>query len=176
MKVVVAGGNGWLGRALCSSLAGDGHQVVVLSRQARPKLAARQWDGRTLGPWADEIDGADAVVNLAGESIAGGRWNPARRQVLIESRTQPTHALVAAIDRASRRPAVLVNQSAVGYYGDRGDATVTEADPPGGDFLARLVVDWEAAAKPAEALGVRVALIRTGVVMGPRGGALAQMA
>ncbi len=176
MKVIVAGGSGWLGRALSSSLASDGHQVIVLSRQIRPGAATRRWDGRILGPWADEIDGANAIVNLSGESIGARRWGPPRKRVLLESRTQPTHALVAAIERAAHCPAVLVNQSAVGYYGDRGDEAISEADPPGADFLAQLVVQWETEARAAEALGVRVVLTRTGVVIGPGGGALAQMA
>jgi uncharacterized protein (TIGR01777 family) len=132
-----------------------------------------QWDGRTLGPWADEVDGADAVINLAGEPVAPKRWTDARKQVLRASRLDPTRALVAAIERAGKRPSVLANASAVGYYGDRGDASLRETDPPGGDFLARLVVDWEAAARQA---ATRVALLRMGVVLGPGGGALPQLA
>lgn len=188
MKIVVAGGSGWLGRALCTSLAADGHEVVVLSRRAlddeergahaSPRLAAatRRWDGRTLGPWADEIDGAHAVINLAGESIAEKRWTPGRKRVLLASRIEPTRALVAAIEHAARRPAVLVNMSAVGYYGHRGGELLTEEEPPGTDFLAALVVDWEEAARQAEGLGVRVVLARTGVVLGKGGGALPRLA
>jgi uncharacterized protein (TIGR01777 family) len=113
------------------------------------------------------------VINLAGESIAPKRWTVERKRVLRASRIDPTRALVAAISRSAQPPTVLANASAVGYYGDRGDAIANEADPPGGDFLARLVIDWEAAAQEA---ATRVALFRMGVVLGPRGGALSQLA
>lgn len=177
VKVVIAGGSGWLGSALCRSFATDRHEAVVLSRSRRspagaPGSRSIAWDGRTLGDWADEIDGADAIVNFAGESIAQGRWNAERKRSLRASRVEPTAVLVQAIERARRRPAVLANASAVGYYGDRGDETVTERDPPGSDFLARLVIDWEAAAQRAADLGVRVVLLRQGVVLGSGGGAL----
>jgi len=134
------------------------------------------WDGRFLGKWADEIDGADAVVNLAGESIANGRWNEARKRDIRTSRVDPTAALVAAIERANQRPPVLINASAVGYYGDRGDDILTETEPEGNDFLASLVVDWERAAMEALRLGVRVCVIRQGLVFGPGGGALQPLA
>jgi uncharacterized protein (TIGR01777 family) len=132
-----------------------------------------QWDGSSIGPWADEVDGADAVINLAGEPVAPKRWSAARKGVLRASRIEPTRALVQAIARAGNRPAVLANASAVGYYGDRGDDILTEGDSAGADFLARLVVDWEAAARQAP---IRVALLRLGIVLGPGGGALTQLA
>ncbi len=127
----------------------------------------------SLGPWTAEVDGADAVVNLAGDSIAAQRWTPARKQVLRSSRIDLTRLLVTAITNAERRPAVLVNASAVGYYGDRGDAPLNEADPPGEGFLARLVVDWERAAREAPTRSVQ---LRFGVVVGPRSEAVARMA
>lgn len=182
MKVVVAGGSGWLGSALCRSLTADGHNVVVLSRHPPERLGAGTacrwvlWDGRSLGPWAAEIEGADAVVNFCGESIADKRWNVARKEVLRQSRIGPTGVLVAAMEASGRCPAVLVQQSAVGYYGHRRDDPITEEEPPGDDFLARLVIDWEAAALQAERLGVRVVLMRTGIVLGPGGGALERLA
>jgi uncharacterized protein (TIGR01777 family) len=131
------------------------------------------WDGRSVGPWAREVDGADAVINLAGEPVAPNLWTNARKRVLRASRIDPTRALVAAIGRSAQRPAVLANASAVGYYGDRGETSLSEEDTPGDDFLARLVVDWEAAAREA---ATRVALLRMGVVLGPRGGALPRLA
>jgi uncharacterized protein (TIGR01777 family) len=134
------------------------------------------WDGRSIGEWAAELEDADAVINLSGQSIMSGRWNEERKRALLTSRTEPTAAIVGALKRARRRPRVLVNASAVGYYGDRGDEPVTESDPPGGDFLARLVVEWEQVAERASELGVRVCLMRIGIVLGPGGGALAQLA
>jgi uncharacterized protein (TIGR01777 family) len=176
VKIVVAGGTGWLGSALCPALASDGHEVVILTRSPRaPTRGTRYvaWDGRTLAGWSAEVDGAGAVVNLAGEPIAPKRWTPARKAVLRASRIDATRALVQAIEQAVVPPTVLANVSGVGYYGDRGDATITELDPAGDDFLAQLVVEWEAAAQTHAA---RVALMRTGVVLGPGGGALEPLA
>lgn len=134
------------------------------------------WDGKSLGSWVGELDGADAVVNLCGESIGAGRWTKARKARLVSSRVDSTSILVQALAEAGSRPRMLVNASAVGYYGDRGGEPLTEAEGPGLDFLAQLVVKWEAAARAAEPLGVRVALMRNAVVLGPDGGALRQLA
>jgi hypothetical protein len=175
VKVVVAGGAGWLGSALCRSLAADGHDVVVLSRSpsgSRPGLRIVAWDGRTQGDWSAEIAGADAVVNFAGAPIAPHRWTPSRKELLTASRVEPTAALVAAIDRARPQPAVLVNTSAIGFYGDCGDEIVAEDEPPGHDFLAQLAARWEAEALRARSSNVRVVLPRVGVVFGRGGGAL----
>src|SRR5579871_979797 len=175
VKIVLAGGSGWLGSALTRALLADGHDAVVLSRSARhatPPGAGRSvvWDGRTLGSWAEAIDGSDAVVNFAGASVAGGRWTERRKARILMSRIEPTMALVHAIERAERRPAVLVSTSAVGYYGSqRGSEPVSETEPPGHDFLAQVTSQWEAAAKPAAALGVRVVVPRVGVVLGRKG-------
>jgi uncharacterized protein len=176
VKIIVAGGTGWVGSALAPALVRDGHDIVVLTRSPRPPANGpryAQWDGRSLGSWVDEVDGADAVINLAGAPVAPKRWTPARKQVLRASRIEPTHVLAQAIERATNRPRVLANASAVGYYGDRGDDVLTEEEPPGEDFLARLVVDWEAAARKAP---TRVASLRIGIVLGPGGGALRQLA
>jgi uncharacterized protein len=180
MKVVVAGGSGFLGRALVGRLSAGGHEVVVLSRTARDAAAgharAVAWrpDG-TAGAWAGVIDGADAVVNLAGESVADGRWTTRRKQALEQSRVSSTRSLVAAMAGASRRPPLLISGSAVGYYGDAGDRVITESDSPGHDFLADLCVTWEAEARKSETLGCRVALIRTGIVLARDGGALKKL-
>jgi len=173
MKVVVAGGAGFLGSAFSRSLVADGHDVVVFSRSvtsrgpAQPRFVA--WNGRALDDWTTEIDGADAVVNFSGEAVASTRWTEQRKHLLRASRIEPTAALVAAMRAAEHRPEVLVNISGVGYYGDCGERPVTEESPPGSDFLAHLVVDWEAAALPATDLGIRVVLPRIGVVLGSEG-------
>ena len=176
MKIVVAGGTGWIGSALGSALVADGHQLVILTRTVRaaaPGMRYVAWDGRTLGPWAGEIDGADAVINLAGESLAASRWTPRRKQVLRASRIEPTRALVAAIAQAKAPPGMLANASAVGYYGDRGDTPLSETEPPGKDFLAKLVVDWEA--ETHESI-TRAIQLRFGVVVGPGSEAVVRMA
>ncbi|HEX9444500.1 MAG TPA: TIGR01777 family oxidoreductase [Candidatus Binatia bacterium] len=184
MKLVVAGGTGFIGTALLNSLAQQGHALVVLTRRASPAgLPAGTtpivWQPGSPGTWEnvlpEALSGADGVINLAGEPIAGKRWTGAQKQKLRASRVDPTRALVDAIGRSRSKPGFLLNASAVGYYGPRGDETVTEADGPGGDFLARLCREWEDEAKKAEAHGLRVVRLRTGVVLGRDGGALAKM-
>lgn len=178
MKIVLAGATGFLGRPLTAALAADGHELVGLTRKPRARAGVREvaWlpDG-TAGPWAVEVDGADVVVNLAGESIAEGRWTDERKRALRDSRLRSTGSLVAAIDRAARRPALLLSSSAVGYYGPRGDERVDETTPPGDDFLAHLSVEWERAGLAAAGHGTRVVLLRTGLVLESDGGALAAM-
>ncbi|MGD2115570.1 MAG: TIGR01777 family oxidoreductase, partial [Acidobacteriota bacterium] len=127
--------------------------------------------------WGAELEGARAVVNLAGESVAGGRWTASRKRRIRESRLASTRAVCRAIERASERPEVLLQGSAVGFYGPReGDGRLTEDSGPGDDFLARVTIDWEAASRPVEEIGVRRCLLRTGVVLSTAGGALPQMA
>lgn len=187
MKIVVAGGSGFLGRALTTRLAADGHDVVTLSRRSggpadRTRRVVWQPDG-TAPPveagrptsWASEIDGADAVVNLAGEGIADKRWTAERKRALATSRSHSTRSLVAAIRAASMRPAVFIQASGVGYYGTAGDEMLDEASPPGSDFLAGLCVSWEAEARAVEALGCRLAIVRNGIVLSKGGGALKKM-
>jgi uncharacterized protein len=177
MRIVIAGGTGFLGRALTADLRADGHDVVVLTRQSGPLppgLASWTPDG-TAGPWARVLDDADAVVNLAGAALDEKRWTTSRKRVLVESRILATRSLAAAIIGAIRRPAVFLSSSAVGYYGARGDEPITESDTAGSDFLARLVVQWEGEAKKAGSIGTRVVLLRSGIVLAPDGGALARM-
>jgi uncharacterized protein (TIGR01777 family) len=181
MRIVIAGGSGFLGGTLSRTLAEEGHDVTVLSRHtqaadaAHPRLRRTTWNPNGhVGPWADTINGANVVVNLAGESIASKRWSAAHKQKLRDSRLMATHSLTAAIRQAARTPGMFVSGSAVGYYGDRGDETLTETSPPGNDFLARLAQDWEAAANEIANL-TRVALIRTGIVLDRREGALAKL-
>ena len=181
MHIVIAGGSGFLGSALTRALATSAHDVTILSRQITPAASPQPhvsyvpWtpDG-TSGAWAHSINGADAVINLAGESIAAKRWSAQQKRTLRDSRLLATRSLTAAIRQAARPPAAFISGSAVGYYGDRGDETITEASAPGTDFLAGLSQDWEAAANDVAQL-TRVALIRTGIVLDRRGGALPRM-
>ncbi len=188
MKVVITGGTGFIGRALTASLLKDGHEVVILTRSSSPRVPsgaraatwpaggssvemAPGWEGALDGA----LDGAKAVVNLAGESIAAGRWTPEQKERIRRSRVEGTRALVEALSRAGRKPDVLISGSAVGYYGPRGDEDLTEAGGPGRDFLSQVCQAWEAEARRAEDLGMRVVLIRTGLVLGRQGGALPKM-
>lgn len=180
MRIIVAGGSGFLGTALMAHFAQQ-HHVTILTRRsaplgpASPGLTYATWspNGHS-GPWATAIDGADALVNLAGESIAANRWSSAQKQKILESRLLATQSLAAAIRQAARAPPVLVNASAIGYYGDRGEETLTEASSPGSDFLADVCKQWESAAGSVGHL-TRVALVRTGIVLDRRGGALPKM-
>ena len=174
MRVVIAGGTGFLGRALVASLAGAGHDVAVLTRRARPGRREIAWmpDGAT-GPWAASLAGVDAVVNLAGEGIADRRWTASRKRALVESRVLSTSSLVEATLGLARPPRVFVSGSGVGLYGAHGDELVTEATGAGTDFVATMAVAWEQAAAPV-AEACRLAIVRTALVLGP-GGALARM-
>jgi uncharacterized protein len=173
MRILIAGGTGFLGAALQDHLRRLGHTVTVLTR--RPRAAGQQaWtpDGST-GPWIAALDGTDAVVNLAGEGIADARWTATRKGALRSSRLLPTRSLVAAI-RGAQHPPALLNASGVGYYGDRGGELVTEDTAAGTDFLADLCVEWEREAEQASS-AARVVCLRNGLVMHPSGGALQKM-
>jgi uncharacterized protein (TIGR01777 family) len=177
MTIVLAGGSGFLGRNLAARLEHDRHRVVTLTRRPRPDHpndVAWRPDG-TAGSLAGHLDGVDAVVNLAGEGIADRRWSDSRKAAMRDSRILATRTLVAAMATCQAPPRVLVSASAVGYYGPRGDEAVTERTAPGTDFLARLCVEWEEEACKAERPGTRVAIIRSGLVLDTRGGALARM-
>lgn len=182
MKTVLAGGTGFIGSALIEALHKRGDKVVLLTRDLAAaqrrwggKTDARLWNGRDPGPWVLAVNGADAVVNLAGESVAGARWTPERKLALIKSRIDSTRAVVAAISAAAARPLVLVNASAVGYYGEEPAGECAEDAPQGSDFLAALCGQWEREARAAEKLVTRVVMTRFGVVLGTEGGALARM-
>ena len=180
MKVVIAGGTGFLGQPLARALAGDARDVVVLTRQTAVRTEWQRarfvgWNpGDRGGAWTREIDGAGAVVNLAGASIAAKRWSEEQKRRILDSRIDATRALVEAIRAASRPPAVFVSGSAVGYYGPQGDQIVTETQPAGSDFLATVCQQWEAEAHGADAV-TRVACIRTGLALEKDGGALPQI-
>ncbi len=171
----MAGGTGFIGGALCSALAEIGHEVTLLSRYdapSKPPLRRVAWSG----PWKQALDGAGAVINLAGASIADRRWSEARKKVLVDSRLEPTRKIVAALGECRAKPGVLLNASAVGFYGDRGQEALNEGSEPGSDFLAKLCVAWEREALQASSAGVRVVCLRFGVVLGAGGGALPKMA
>lgn len=175
MHVVVAGGTGFLGRALTASLERDGHRVSALTRRPRPGVATDiAWtpDG-DVGPWVESLAGVDTIVNLAGEGIADKRWTPERKAALISSRLKATTSLAKAVSALPSPPRVFVSASGVGYYGPRGDERITEAATPGHDFLGELAARWEHATMAAMGR-TRVVLLRTGLVMG-REGALKQM-
>jgi uncharacterized protein (TIGR01777 family) len=182
MHIVVTGGTGFIGRALACTLSADGHHVTVLSRNRReavlvltPDVRIEPWDGQTRGTWERALDEADAVVNLAGSSIAEARWTPDRKRALVESRVGTTRLLVQALARVAARPPTLINASAIGFYGPRDATPVDESTPAGSGFLADLCVAWEREARQAEALGMRMVQLRIGMVLEKDGGALPRM-
>jgi uncharacterized protein len=186
MKVVIAGGTGLIGTALTRALADAGHEVVVLTRRPPSEVRglpagarAAQWDPSEPAGWTGVLEGADAVVNLAGASVGTPPWTAGRRREILVSRVLPTKALVGAIASLpeAARPGALLNASGVDYYGERGDETVDEESPPGGSvYLADVCRRWEAAAAEAEPLAVRVVLMRTGSVLARGAPALRVMA
>ena len=178
MKVGVTGATGFVGRPLVAALRARGHDVRVFSRSgARGRELVEdvvEWNPSAGPAPSDALSGLDAVVNLAGASI-DQRWNEDVKRSIVDSRVEGTRNLVAGLERAQPRPSVLVSASAAGYYGDRGDVTLEEDATPGTDFLADLCVQWEAAADGAVSLGLRVARVRTGIVLDRSGGALKRM-
>jgi uncharacterized protein (TIGR01777 family) len=176
-RVVVAGASGFIGRSLVRELAGEGRSIIALSmdpdaarRRLPETVSVVRWDGRTAGDWARFVEGARAVVNLSGDSLAKGRWTKAKKARILDSRTRSGAALVEAVRRASVRPGVFVQASAVGFYGSSGEAEVDEASPQGEGFLAEVVRQWEASSREVEALGVRRVVTRSGLVLGRGGG------
>lgn len=180
MNIVLAGGTGFIGSALVDALIARGDKVVLLTRSAakaagRTKAALREWDAKNPGPWRQDLDGADAVINLCGENVADGRWTLERKLALIKSRVDSTRALVEGIGAAARKPKVLINASAVGYYGGKASGECAEDAAQGSDFLAALCGQWEREALAAEKHGTRVCRARIGVVLEEGGGALSKM-
>jgi uncharacterized protein (TIGR01777 family) len=173
MRVLVTGSSGLIGQALCSYLTEAEHQVVrAVRRPIRPGELALHWDPEAGTFDAGELDGVDAVVNLAGAGIGDSRWSEARRRVLVESRIRSTGLLVSVLTGLDRKPQVLVSASAIGIYGERADTVLTEQSSPGSDFLASLCVRWEVETAPAAEAGIRVVCARTGLVLSRHGGAL----
>jgi len=180
MRVIITGGRGLIGRALAENLAKDGHEVIVLSRNPEaaknlPKgVRAEKWDGKSAQGWGKFVNGADAIVNLAGATISE-RWSDARKREIRESRVNAGKAIVEAVKSVEKKPHVVIQSSAVGYYGPRGAEEITEDSGAGNDFLAGVCKDWETSTAQLEALGVRRVIIRTGVVLDKNGGALPRM-
>lgn len=176
MRILITGATGFLGRRVCEVLSRAGHTLVALSRDPQrarervPQLsAAFPWESVTQA-----LEGCEAVINLAGETVAG-RWTDAKKHTIRESRIVGTRNLVGGLSKLSARPKVLISASAIGYYGDRGEESLTEDASPGSDFLAQLCQEWESEAARAESLGIRVVQLRLGLVLGPGGGALHAM-
>ena len=181
MKVAVTGATGLVGGALSQNLIQAGHQVVVLARNPKkaqdkiPQVEAVAWDA-TSGIFPGQaLEGLDAVVHLAGEPLAAGRWTSRRKTMIVESRVAGTRNLVEAISRCQNPPRVLVNASAIGYYGSSEDQLFEEMSPPGQDFLSELCQQWESEARRASESGVRVVLARSGFILSTEGGALPRM-
>ena len=170
MNVLISGATGLIGSALVPELEANGHTITRLSR-SRSGANTVRWDP-SAGTIEGDLEGTEAVVHLAGESIAQGRWSPDKKRRILDSRVQGTRLVAERIAALSTPPKVMVSTSAVGYYGDRGDEVLTEESTPGEDFLARVCREWEAAAKPARRAGIRVVHPRLGIVLSPEGGAL----
>ena|SRR5436190_6785280 len=178
MKVAITGGSGLIGRRLLKTLASSGHTVHLLSRHAGtnvpPGVKLSVWDAMKGEPPADALEGADAVIHLAGEPVAQ-KWNAAAKQKIRDSRIIGTQRLIQALSTISQRPAALVSASAIGIYGSRDSEVLTESSAPGSGFLAQVCQEWEKEADMAESLGMRVVKIRIGIVLDKNGGALAKM-
>jgi len=185
MKIAIAGATGFVGSRLVERLQAERHQVLVLTRNpstaqkvfptsAFPNLEIIAYIPTEPGSWQEAIAGCEGVVNLAGEPIAEGRWTPQRKQQILNSRQLGTQKIVEAIAKANPKPSVLVNASAIGYYGTSETATFDETSPPGNDFLAQVCQAWEAEAQKVKDAGVRLVILRFGIVLG-QGGAIARM-
>ncbi|MEO7863717.1 MAG: TIGR01777 family oxidoreductase [Nitrospirales bacterium] len=181
MQIVVTGGTGFIGRPLCASLCQEGHRVTVLTRRIEAQrsygltVRAVEWNGRAAGAWEHCLDGADAVINLAGAPIADARWTDAYKRLLTESRVLTTRLLVEALSRCPSKPRTLISASGIGYYGASDDRGLDEGAASGQGFLADLCLAWEAEAVRAVEMGVRVVMLRTGMVLEQDGGALPKM-
>lgn len=182
MNIVLSGGTGFIGRPLCALLCQEGHHVTLLTKRkdeaqrlCGSTVTAAEWNGREVGAWEFCFEGADVVINLAGAPIADGRWTDARKQLLMESRVLSTRLLVDALSRCPTKPRTLVSASGIGYYGTSDDRVLDEGAARGQGFLADLCLAWEAEALRATEFGVRVVMLRTGMVLEQDGGALPKM-
>jgi len=182
MNIVITGGTGFIGQALCAMLARAGHKIIVLTRNPKHTLHQRglsvdqvAWNARDTGPWEQALEGVDAVINLAGAPIAESRWTVARKQLITDSRVLTTRLLVRAMSSCSTKPTTFISASGIGYYGASDDRCLDEGAMRGRGFLADLCLAWEAEALRAAGFGTRVVLLRTGMVLEQDGGALPKM-
>jgi uncharacterized protein (TIGR01777 family) len=179
-RIVVAGGRGLIGQAFIQRTLAAGFEVLVLTRKqvintADPALKTAVWDGRTVGEWQQWLEGAQAVVNLTGENLGAGLWTAKRKKRILDSRLDAGRALVQALEITQVKPKVFLQASAIGYYGATDGQAVTESSPAVKDFLAKICLDWEASTLAVEKMGLRRALLRTGIVMARNGVALPRM-
>lgn len=176
MKVLIAGGSGFLGKALTSALKNDGHEVIILTRRAPQHSSQVEWDGKSTSGWGHVVNEVDTVIHLAGFGLQHWPWTRKQKQKFIDSRVIPGLVLVSAIQNASRRPRVFLQSSGINRYGVHGEGIADESTPAAGDFLAQITVPWEAATEPLEALGVRRIIARNAVVLAKNGGMFPLMA
>ena len=181
-RVIISGATGFIGNALCRELIGGGYEVVGLSRNPEMgkallpgQVKVVKWDTKSSQGWADYADGAYAIVNLAGENIASGGWTRERKKRILQSRLDAGEAVVEAVEKAKHKPAVIIQASGIGYYGDSGDEILDETSSPGSGFLVEVAKQWEKTTKKVESFGVRQVIIRTGVVLGENGGFLSRV-
>jgi uncharacterized protein len=180
VRVIITGGSGFIGQALTEELRAAGHEVIVLSRDparasgGMPGVRFERWDTRTAEGWGYLVNAESAIINLAGENLSAGRWTDDLKRRVLSSRIDAGRAVVQAVADAAEKPRVVIQSSAVGYYGIRRDEDTTEESAPGNDFLANVCVKWESATAPVEKHGVRRAIIRTGIPLSPVGGVLAR--
>ncbi|NMC12231.1 MAG: TIGR01777 family protein [Chloroflexi bacterium] len=188
MNILITGGTGFIGKALINNLNNDHYKIFVLSRNPQKyinnfdkNVSLLQWDGKTSDGWGNIIENIDAVINLAGENIAGNsfssiflkRYTPERKRLILQSRINSGNALVQAIKSSHKKPQFFIQASAVGYYGNRGDEILTESSPPGKDFVSQICIPWEKSTAELDTMNIRRVIIRTaGMVLGNNGGAL----
>jgi len=180
MRVIIVGGTGLIGQEFTTALLNEGHQVWVLSRNPQTRqvptgAAVVSWDGHTASGWEGLVELSDAVVNLAGQNIGAGSWSKTRKESICSSRQNSGQAVVSAFHRSSRKPKVLLQASAIGFYGSSDDRELSEESPAGNDFQSSICLDWEASTQPVEKMGVRRVVIRTGLVMTTKGGMLPRL-
>jgi uncharacterized protein (TIGR01777 family) len=183
MRIIIAGGSGLIGRELTSLLTSSGDEVIILSRNPEKvkglPMGAKvlQWDDKTVSDWGKEIENTDAIINLTGENLSGegflpSRWTKERKLRLVQSRVNSGKVLTQAIEITKSKPSVFVQASGIGYYGAHQEKALSEADSSGNDFSANLCIEWEASSLPVELMGVRRVVVRNGVVLSTKGGAL----
>ena len=176
-RVIITGATGFIGKALCFGLLKEGYEVIALSRSKEKgekifgsDVTVVEWDGKSSDVWQDYANGAYAIVNLAGENIGSGRWTPKRKQSILQSRLDAGRAIVKAVKSVEERPRVIIQASAIGYYGSRGDEIIDESSSPGESFLVEVVKKWEQSTQGVESLKIRRVIIRSSIVLGKEGG------